>query len=267
MRGIPNKFFLLLLAVMVFFLSVVHAQTTASSPEGPSSVTEWNETRRVATTAPAIQAFAGNVSRLDLRGNSVTQTWQGFFGNISGTITLDDGWNHTLYDWNLASPQGEVYATTLSTVTWLNVTAYLFNKSGTVGDIPYVDRTEYETSLGLAVADIDGVDETFKNTTTHTLFYVGSNKINGTLAQASAINDGAAPAIRLYGNATASVSGLFEEVLLYDYDNEGVIYTSLLEQDQTGFNNQTLDFEMIVGEDGHNGDVSTTTYYLYVELQ
>jgi len=45
-----------------------------------------------------------------------------------------------------------------------------------------------------------------------------------------------------------------------------VIYAALLEQDQTGFQggSSTLDFEMIVGENGDSTEA--TIYYFFVEL-
>ena len=46
--------------------------------------------------------------------------------------------------------------------------------------------------------------------------------------------------------------------------NHNVIYTAILEQQKAGFSGATLDFEMIVGD---NGDVTAASdYYFYVEL-
>jgi len=40
-----------------------------------------------------------------------------------------------------------------------------------------------------------------------------------------------------------------------------------LEENVLGFDNRHHDFEMMVLEDGHNGNSGTTDYYFYVELQ
>jgi hypothetical protein len=57
----------------------------------------------------------------------------------------------------------------------------------------------------------------------------------------------------------------FYEVLLAD-GASNIIYTSLLQQNMIGFNSNAYDFQMIVGEDGHDGDTSTSTYYFYAEI-
>ena len=76
---------------------------------------------------------------------------------------------------------------------------------------------------------------------------------------------------RLYNHEpgqTPSADNYFEEVLLWDPDKNNTVFTSLLEEADTwGFTNNTYDFEMIVLENGHGTDTSTTTYYFYVELQ
>ena len=60
--------------------------------------------------------------------------------------------------------------------------------------------------------------------------------------------------------------GTFYEVLLTDGSN--TVYASILEEaDTTGFDGNYYDFEMIVLEDGHGTDTSTTDYYFWVELE
>ena len=64
----------------------------------------------------------------------------------------------------------------------------------------------------------------------------------------------------------------FQEILLTD--NASIIFTTIIENDIVGddlevqgFDNQTHDFQMLVGEDGHGGDDSITSYYFFVELE
>jgi hypothetical protein len=70
--------------------------------------------------------------------------------------------------------------------------------------------------------------------------------------------------VQLY-NGTGASSSSFQEVVLSDGSN--LVYTSLLANDANGFDNKTHDFEMIVGENGHLGDTTSTPYYFYLELQ
>lgn len=246
----------LTLFIAMLNLSIVLSETL---PEGPTQISIINSTRRAPQSAATLNAIAGNVTQLNIAGTTLTQTWQGYYGNVSGTITLDDASNYTLYDWSAANPEGEVYAAT-STLSFSSGNIMCFNYSD---DIPeaYTSLTELEQSLGLDAHDADGVNETFRINLTHESFYVGTNLINGSNAT------NACPAVRLYNATDEPTAGLFEEVLLYDKTNNKAIYTALIENDQTGFSNITMDFQMLVGENGHSGDTTTTAYYFYVELE
>ena len=262
-----KKIISLLSGLMVFILMAV-SFVIAAVPEGPSSLTVDESTRRLAAPAPTHTAYAGNVTHLVIDGTTVTQTWAGYVGNITGTITLDDSLNYTLYDWSLADPEGEIYATNSSIVSWVTGNVNCWNWSDALGS--ELSLSEYESSLGLAADDIDGVNESFTCdmcneqaiSTTHTSFYVGGQQIVGSSTGAG---DGPCPLIKPYNGSDSQ--GNFEEVLLYEDTQNAIIYASLLRSDENGYNNQTWDFEMLVGEDGHDGDTSTTTYYFYVELE
>ena len=251
-----NKISMIIILVVISLSSFI--SISAITPEGPN-ITIINTTTRTPTAASTLEAYAGNITQIDIIGTTVTQTWQGYFGNITGTITLDDSRNNTLYNWDLASPEGEVYAST-STIDFSSGNILCFNYSD---DVPaaYTTLSELESSLGADTYDADGVNETFSDSLTHTSFYTSVNLIDGTSS------DTACPTVRLFNSTEESTAGLFEEVLLYDKTNHKVIYTSILEDNEFGFTNEIIDFQMIVGEDGHSGDTTTTTYYFYVELE
>ncbi len=276
---INARAFALMVFALVFVIVFASIAFATSEPEGPQTLSIEASSRRSAYPAPTINASAGNITRLNVAGKTVTQSWQGFVGNASGTITLDDASNYTLYDWSIASPEGEVYATYLTTVTWTtgNILCWNWSKSevylqlnelegwGTTGAKPAQTK-----SLGVADQDVDGVNETFTcdtcdfkaTSTTHTSFYVGGQYING-----SGMN-GPCPSTKLYNGTREEI---FEEVLLYQdvtgTGDDGIIYASLLQNSINGYDNSTYDFEMLVGEDGHSGDIIDTVYYFYVELE
>ncbi len=243
----------------LLLLLVVTAAAAETLPEGPTNITVINSTRRSAAAAASVSASAGNVTQINLDGTTVTQTWQGYYGNITGTITLDDSTNNTLYDWNLANPKGEIYASTSSSIDFSQDNIICYNFSS---DVPaaYTSLSEFETSLGLDSADVDGVNETFLEYQNHSSFYTGTNFVNGSMGANC-------PNVRLYNSTEESTEGLFEEILLYDLANHEVLYTSIIEDDEIGFTNYSMDFQMIVGEDGHSGDNNPTTYYFYIELE
>lgn len=198
-------------------------------------------------------ALAGNVTELDVLGYAPTQTWQGYYGNVSGTIQLADASDNVMYNWSLASPEGEIYATTITSVNWAGIECF---------DIAN-DHGALETLFNIASDDVDGINETFATGNAHDMFY--TNNIQFT--------EGECPSTSIYDSddtAATQDDNNFEEVMLTDdgASTTAVIFAAILdEEDVLGFDNVYHDFEMLVLEDGHGTDTVTTQYYFYVELE
>ncbi len=234
-----------------------------ATPQGASNVTISSSGRNSGSTAAVeIDAYAGNVTALVIQGTRSTEAWQGYYGNITGTIVLDDADNFTLYDWALPKPSGEVYASNGSSVTWADV--YCMNVSGisinnTYNGILYnINATQIELNFGINITDNDGLNETFNDTyTDSTGFRVGSVTINS--------EDGCSMT-HPYTNEGYSTD--WQELILTD--NESIIFTAIIRNDANSFqkgSSHTADFQMLVLENGHWGHQTTTTpYYFYVEL-
>ena len=71
------------------------------------------------------------------------------------------------------------------------------------------------------------------------------------------------PTLNTYQNSNPQDS-TFEEVALYDGNN--IIYAAILEDDVTGYNGNSYDFQMIVPESALPNPVGTIAYYIYVEI-
>ncbi|MBW2964492.1 hypothetical protein KY363_03455, partial [Candidatus Woesearchaeota archaeon] len=189
----------LLLAMML--ISSASFALAAAQPEGPTTLNIESTSRRTAVTSPTLEALAGNVTQLTVAGTTVTQTWQGYYGNVTGTITLDDANNNTMYDWTLASPEGEIYAAS-ATVDWTsgNVKCYDLDMSD-AGDSSFVTLAELEALYGLAADDIDGIDETFPEGTGYDSFYAGEYLIDATC-----------PTTQTYNGSEVKDANSFQEV-------------------------------------------------------
>jgi hypothetical protein len=240
-------------------------------PEGGTIVLR-NKSRRTPNVSTSFNAYAGNVTRLSITGNSISQSWQAYFGNITGTISLQNSANNKIFGWNNVYPTGEIYATELSSVNWTsaNLQCYSFTTDSTI----YLSLPEYEgwgtnngpaySGMGLARDDPDGVDETFSNASAngHTSFYTGIKYFNGSTTGANIH----CPRAKLYNSS--GVPGQYEEVIIYAVKEARPVFTSIiLKYGARGFDGKTWDFEMLVPENGHNGNSATTTYYFYMELQ
>jgi hypothetical protein len=198
-------------------------------------------------TAPADSpqshtALAGNVTYLDLVGLTTTQAWQGYYGNVSGTIQLADSSSKVLYNWSETSPNGEVYSTRAFDANFAEVSC-----AGS-GEI-----ASEESFMGQDPSDVDSISNTFDQNS-HPPFFVGSIQI---------LQDNCS-SVNLYGSG-GEQSSLFYEVLLKDGDSN-IVYTSILEQDEQGFDGENYDFEMMVSEDGHGNNTAATVYYFYLEF-
>ena len=244
-----TKFLIIFIAALALFGYVVFAVPLGATIN--QGIPDRRTTAIDSTSGVVIQAQAGNVTSLNINSIRLSSRWQGYYGNITGAITLDDVQNNTLYNWQIASPQGEVYAVNHSTTpTWANVKCFNFTDN-----TQNVTLTNLENSLGITDSlDSEGVNETFNLTLTKS-FSAGSKTISP--------ND-KCPVVSLYQNDVYTGVKFNETILFQNQSADMIIYTALLEQDATGFSGSTLDFEMIVGE---NGDLpAATNYYFYVEL-
>ncbi len=227
---------------LVFVVSVVLAISAfaAAAPNGVT-VSPGTSTRASSTDAGNNSAMAGNITELTISGSSITQSWQGYFGNVTGTIMLADNGDNVMYNWSLASPQGEIYATNASSVTWDDIQCY--DESN--------NMTEFEQMFGIASGDADGLNETF-NLNNHPEFYTNSKHFTAGQCNSTKLFD-------------STGTGTFDEVLLTD--GPSLVFASLLRDNANGFDNNPHDFEMMVLEDGHGIDTSSTLYYFWAELE
>ncbi|MEA2037843.1 MAG: hypothetical protein U9O94_10135, partial [Nanoarchaeota archaeon] len=154
------KGFLLLLMV------ILSTSFLFAEPSGPAVINVSAPETRGTTAAMEVKAQAGNITALSIDATTVTKSWQGYYGNISGSVTLDDNVNYTMYSWSAVTPEGEVYASNASSVTWSNIKC--INFTGNMSE-NQINVTVLEDMFGMGAADSDGVNETFST------LYVDSN--------------------------------------------------------------------------------------------
>ena len=239
--------YLFVLAVLVIIMGV--STLANAQPNGADNVNVVSSERRLTTSPQTTDAEAGNVTELKIDGTAITQHWTGFYGNVSGTITLDDAENNTMYDWQLASPRGEVYAVDSGTVSWSSLIC---------ANITHVTTEQQDYSI--SADNVDNITETFSQTT-HPAFYVGTLSFSADECNYS---------LSTYVDDAADSARTFNETLLYDDTNHNIVYTALLGNDNNGFKTGTADkydFQMLVPENGTHADTATTPYYFFVELE
>lgn len=259
------------IALVVFLLMLATFMSTLALPDGADNATAINSTTRIAAGPQSLLARDGNVTEGDFTGFSLTNFWQGFYGNVTGVITLEDGVGNVFYNWTTTNPRGEIYAANETTsISWLKIQCLNYtasgenatrNTSGTAGGYGTfgMNLTELHRAFGfnVSVPTVDNVSATFKESNTHDQFFVG----------ALTFDSAECPTAYVLNSNGASAAGSFEEVILWDPGNNATVWASILEDNLRGFDQRFHDFEMLVLENGAGTDTATTLYYFWVELE
>lgn len=250
----------IMLAGVLVCLFATTMSLAQNDPNAPADFDVGDSTTFNASLYPpqSHEAIAGNITAINMHAVGQTKAWQGYYGNITATITLDDAAGNTFYNWSATEPRGQVYATLGTSIAWADVECYDFSADG----VTAANWETIESYYGIATDDADGVNETY-TTTDHPTFFVLSQNLTAQCPTSYVFQSG------------APQTDNFVNVLLYDPNDiaTGWIYTTLIEDKDAGsssgrtcFNGQECDFQLLVNEDGHGTNVATTTYYFWVEL-
>ena len=228
---------LLLIAIFLFSFKILLAV-----PQGAVISNNVTETPSP-PSAGSITTPGGSFTKMVLNVTQQNYQWKAYVGNVTGKLTLDDASGYTIYDWTLATVNGEVYASRSNSINWASIACATDT----------VIQNE-ETAIGMSDSDIDSITNTFDQTA-HRQFYVGTVNIAANTCRA----------IATYVNDTpqsASQNAIFQEVLLTDGTN--LVYTALINNDQQGYDFGIYDFQMIVAD--NESSTTGNTFYFWVEL-
>lgn len=250
----------ILISIFLMLLAIYGA-SAASAPNAPQTLTRGaSSTFDESNYAPQqTDALAGNITAVNLKAISQTRAWQGYFGNVSGYITLDDANNYTFYNWSAAEPRGEIYANDILdggwTPDWPNVVCAW--GAGT-NNAPL----NFQSRYGIQQDDYDNVTITY-NVTSHPSFEIIDRTITG------------CPTTYIWRDDNYQTED-FANLLMFDStrdQNDSWIFTTIIENkdlsnktDISCYNGELCDFQLLVGEDGHGTDTSTRPYYFWVNL-
>lgn len=235
---------ILFTVLLISLFGIALISTATAVPIGPAVIYN-STTNSTPRPAAAITTAGGTFTTLTLNTTGQTYRWKAYIGNVSGKLVLADATNTSIFDWSVTSVTGEVYATrSSSSIDWTTVSCAgnaLINNE--------------DVSMNMSIISPDTINNTFNNTV-HKGFYVGGTWVQNNTCRA----------IATYVNGVAqtpSQSAVFQEVLLTD-SSSNLIYTTLMNENTIGYNNQRYDFQMILAENEYQA--TPTTYYLYVEL-
>ena len=230
-----RKEFFVLLSVLL--MSIVMTGAVMADPLG-ATLTRGASSRGTNPSAIQQDAQAGNVTGLNMDQSRISEIWQGFYGNVTGGITLEDGASNAFYDWSLATIVGEVYATRYTIPDWTGINC--------------TNSTHWileETTLNIPLTNKEGINETYDGTT-HPTFDVGTKTFAANACRS----------VRPFNSS--GLEGGFYNVLL-NSNSTNTVYTAVMSDDGDSFDGGTADFEILVPVDK---DTGTATYYFYTEL-
>lgn len=230
------------LCLIALLAIAFYAAFADAAPIAPTALNQISSTTRDLSglSAQSANAQGGNVTEINIQALTITKTWQGYYGNVTGQIALQDGSNNTFYNWSYAAPAGEVFATRASSITW-----------GSVNCTTAGQRTTEETYLNHTAAESDSVSNTFSQQS-HPLLTVAGVDIQANQCYST------------YGYVNNNTQSTDFVMLLLNAGAD-IIYTTIIDNDATGFDGRQHDFELLVGENERN-NTAVTPYYFWVEL-
>jgi len=215
---------------LILIIISLSAIAYATSPDG-AGVTIGTPQTKQTNTPGNVTAQGGNITQVNLSAEVTTLSWQGFYGQVAGNITLEDNSGDVLYSWAVSNVSGEVLASRNSTIDFT-----------TVAGIETCTVDESLTGTGT-----DRTNNTFTNGTVS--FEIAGVSITAACNTFTFIN-----------NATQTLR--YQEIIL---NATGVtsIYVTKVNESTTSFDGTLQDYQMIVPD---NQTTATTTYFFFVEI-
>ncbi len=218
-------------ALIAIAMALIMVAAAFAQPVGAGVQTGTPVTKSFISSG-TIGAQGGNATTLSATTETQTLSWQGFYGEVSANMSLENSNGSVLYSWTNAT-NGTIYLSRKAAVNFANITAV---------NVCTVD--ESITGTGSA-----RVNNTFRSSNNTELI------VGGTV-----IPPGTACAMNSYVN-NASQSSAFEEIILTD-DGVTTIYATQIEENAPGFDGQPHDWQALVPS-----NLTTLTYYVYVEFE
>ena len=226
----------ILLAVMALMAVFAVVPVWAADPVNASATVNSNTSYAPSDSAGSSAATGGNITQIDLSVSTSTSKWQGYYGNVSGGITLANSDNSKkMYAWT-NSIAGEVFATqddNMNTSKWTGLT----NRTG----------ANIDTNFSLGSAS-DNATNTFVNE---------SSSITVAGTPYGGIGNSS---VMTYNSSNAPT---WETIALANSTSPAeanYVFVGVINDDGEAYNGANADFQMIVPVSG------SPTYYFYVEL-
>ena len=270
-----NKTIITLLLTLTLALALAAAVRAAELfPTQPNSFTILRNSTVGGLSGTTVNNTRGYIYYTNVDESSGTSKWKAYVGNVSGKYALQDATGNAIYDWTMATVKGEIYA---------SKEAPSGGSGRYAGGIPdWTSATcanstliaSEEAQFNHTATDEDSYRNTFKNGNYFNLttFFAGTKQITDSTVIGNEAG-GCFGAYLMQNNAhqyshwqeVVLTDGTYQDMGsgVYEYD---LVYTSLLENKTTGFDNTPYDFQILLPESGLPGTQPNVAYYFYIEL-
>ncbi|MBU0667265.1 MAG: hypothetical protein ABIC91_02615 [Nanoarchaeota archaeon] len=235
MKQLEKRLMILLVLVTISALVI---SSVIGAPAGTGTITPTSSSRMTDPANGQLTAEAGNVTNFDVSSIRNTNYWAGFYGDVTGTITLETSGGATFYNWSDASPTGEIYASRDNSVTW-----------GSIACASGANVAAEEGTLNILPTASDSMNATFYRVGNHSQFDVGTESFT---------EDECDYRTNAFDSSGAQIVN-WDQILLYEGSH--LVYSTIINQDTSGFDGSNYDFELLVAT-----NTTIQTYYFYVEI-
>jgi hypothetical protein len=213
--------------LLVLAFTVILASLVLAAPTGGNIATGPSE-RGAGSSSGTTTAQGGNVTQINVSGTAITGRWAGFYGSISGNITLSDASSNNFYAWTITNFTGAVVYAANSTVSTWNL----------------VPLNNSIAPIGIQTAAADNFNNTFTSTGTFTSSSMSVNTV---------------PLTNTYQGGTV---GTLKTYALVTGDGLVNVWAGVAQWNTTSFKTgQRVDYQIIAPT-----KVAGTTYNFYLEL-
>ncbi len=225
-------------SMVVFVLAVLISLSyyAYAAEPGGAQITDNGESSYTESAPDSIDVHAGAIRNADLYAEMSTYRWAGLFGNVSGTIVLASGSGLSadkMFEWTANG--SVVFASEFGSINWASLSD--------------ANETEILANFSYLANGSDNYNATF--------LYSGTLNTNTVLG----------------GSITANYA-LTKDNESVDYwktfaltDGANIIFAGVVEPaGHNSYNGTLSQFQMILPEDGTNGDTAATAYNIWVEL-
>ncbi len=218
-------------------------------PEG-AQVTIGAPQTRTPPTPGNVTAAGGNITEVNISVSSQTLAWQGFFGEVNGSIVLEDASGDLFFSWNITNISGEIYASRDNAVNFALIAP---NNNCSVDNI----LTGFDKS--------DSVNNTF-TPNNNRFMQVGLVAINASTACATHTYVNSSPqstffnVIILTDDLNANTSTNLSDP---DVGGNTTVYATPIDANIEGFDTVQHDYQLLVPV---NRTTEITVYFFYGEL-